>query len=142
MVHRLLERYLDGGKTVNAPKWEDMCKHSSNMENKAANAERSSIKYKQVEFMQDKIGQKFDGVISGVTGWGIYVELENKCEGMVSVNTLDDDFYIFDEKNYCLVGRHSHRKFQLGDEVKVEIARANLEKKQLDFRLIKEKFSK
>jgi len=142
MVHRLLERYLDGGKTVNAPKWEDMCKHSSNMENKAANAERSSIKYKQVEFMQDKIGQQFNGVISGVTGWGIYVELENKCEGMVSVNTLDDDFYIFDEKNYCLVGRHSHRKFQLGDEVKVEIARANLEKKQLDFRLVKEKYSK
>lgn len=142
MVHRLLERYLDGGKTVNAQKWEDMCKHSSNMENKAANAERSSIKYKQVEFMQDKIGQEFSGVISGVTDWGIYVELENKCEGMVSVNTLDDDFYIFDEKNYCLVGRHSHRKFQLGDEVKVEIIRANLEKKQLDFRLIKEKTRK
>jgi ribonuclease R len=142
MVHRLLDRYLEGGKTVNAPKWEDMCKHSSDMESKAASAERSSIKYKQVEFMQDKIGQEFSGVISGVTDWGIYVELENKCEGMVSVNTLDDDFYIFDEKNYCLVGRHSHRKFQLGDEVKVEIARANLEKKQLDFRLIKEKRSR
>ena len=142
MVHRLLERYLDGGKTVNAQKWEDMCKHSSDMENKAANAERSSIKYKQVEFMQDKIGQEFSGVISGVTDWGIFVELENKCEGMVSVNTLDDDFYIFDEKNYCLVGRHSHRKFQLGDEVRVEITRANLEKKQLDFRLIKEKIRK
>jgi ribonuclease R len=139
MVHRLLERYLDGGKTVNAQKWEDMCKHSSDMENKAANAERSSIKYKQVEFMQDKIGQEFSGVISGVTDWGIYVELENKCEGMVSVNTLDDDFYLFDEKNYCLVGRHTHRKFQLGDEVNVEIIRANLEKKQLDFRLIKQK---
>lgn len=142
MVHRLLERYLDGGKTVNAPKWEDMCKHSSDMENKAANAERSSIKYKQVEFMQDKIGQEFAGVISGVTDWGIYVELENKCEGMVSVNTLDDDFYLFDEKNYCLVGRHSHRKFQLGDEVNVEITRANLEKKQLDFRLIKQKITR
>ena len=139
MVHRLLERYLEGGKTVNAQKWEDMCKHSSDMENKAANAERSSIKYKQVEFMQDKIGQEFSGVISGVTDWGIYVELENKCEGMVSVNTLDDDFYLFDEKNYCLVGRHSHRKFQLGDEVNVEIIRANLEKKQLDFRLIQQK---
>lgn len=142
MVHRLLERYLEGGKTVNAQKWEDMCKHSSDMENKAANAERSSIKYKQVEFMQDKIGQEFSGVISGVTDWGIYVELENKCEGMVSVNTLDDDFYLFDEKNYCLVGRHSHRKFQLGDEVSVEIIRANLEKKQLDFRLIKQKFTR
>lgn len=138
MVHRLLEHYLDGGKSANALKYEDMCKHSSNMENKAANAERSSIKYKQVEFMQDKIGQEFMGVISGVTDWGIYVELENKCEGMVSVNSLDDDFYIFDEKNYCLIGRHAHRKYQLGDEVKVEISRANLEKKQLDFRLVKD----
>lgn len=138
MVHRLLERYLDGGKSVSAQKWEDMCKHSSEMENRAASAERSSIKYKQVEFMQDKVGEEFPGVISGVTDWGIYVELENKCEGMVSVNTLDDDFYIFDEKNYCLVGRHSHRKFQLGEEVRVQIAKANLEKKQLDFRLIRE----
>ena len=138
MVHRLLERYLQGGRTVSAPKWEDMCKHSSVMESKAANAERSSTKYKQVEFMQDKIGEEFNGVISGVTEWGIFVELENKCEGMVSVSSLADDFYIFDEKNYCLVGRHSHQKFQLGDVVKVEIIRANLEKKQLDFRLIKE----
>lgn len=138
MVHRLLERYLQGGRTVSAPKWEDMCKHSSVMESKAANAERSSTKYKQVEFMQDKIGEEFSGVISGVTEWGIFVELENKCEGMVSVSSLADDFYIFDEKNYCLVGRHSHQKFQLGDVVNVEIIRANLEKKQLDFRLIKE----
>lgn len=136
MVHRLLERYLDGGKTVNAQKWEDMCKHSSEMENRGTSAERSSIKYKQVEFMQDKVGQEFMGAISGVTDWGIYVELENKCEGMVSMNSLNDDFYIFDEKNYCLVGRHTHRKYQLGDEVKVEIIRANLEKKQLDFRLV------
>lgn len=142
MVHRLLERYLDGGKSVNATKWEDMCKHSSDMESKAASAERSSIKYKQVEFMMDKIGQEFDGVISGVTNWGLYVELENKCEGMISINSLDDDFYIFDEKNYCLEGRHSHRKFQLGDEVKIEITRANLEKKQLDFILTKQKFKK
>jgi ribonuclease R len=142
MVHRLLDRYLEGGKTANAQKYEDMCKHSSDMENKAANAERSSIKYKQVEFMQDKIGQEFIGVISGVTDWGIFVELENKCEGMVSVSSLDDDFYIFDEKNYCLVGRHSHRQYQLGDEVKVEIIRANLEKKQLDFRLIKDRSGK
>ena len=142
MVHRLLERYLEGGKTVNAQKWEDMCKHSSEMESKAANAERSSIKYKQVEYMMDKIGQEFKGVISGVTDWGIFVELENKCEGMVSVSSLDDDFYIFDEKNYCLVGRHSHQKFQLGDQLNVEIIRANLEKKQLDFRLVKEKGEK
>ncbi|MDO8929983.1 MAG: VacB/RNase II family 3'-5' exoribonuclease, partial [Bacteroidota bacterium] len=107
MVHRLLQRYLEGGRTVSAPKWEDMCKHSSVMESKAANAERASTKYKQVEFMQDKIGEEFNGVISGVTEWGIFVELENKCEGMVSVSSLADDFYIFDEKNYCLVGRHS-----------------------------------
>ena len=138
MVHRLLDRYLAGGKTANAAKWEDMCKHSSDMENKAANAERSSIKYKQVEFMMDKIGQEFKGVVSGVTDWGIFVELDNKCEGLVSVSSLDDDFYIFDEKNYCLVGRHSHQKYQLGDELTVEIIRANLEKKQLDFRLVRE----
>lgn len=138
MVHRLLQRYLEGGRTVSAPKWEDMCKHSSVMESKAANAERASTKYKQVEFMQDKIGEEFSGVISGVTEWGIFVELENKCEGMVSVSSLADDFYIFDEKNYCLVGRHSQQKFQLGDVVNVEIIRANLEKKQLDFRLVKE----
>lgn len=138
MVHRLLDRYLAGGKTVSAPKWEDMCKHSSDMENKAANAERSSIKYKQVEFMMDKIGQEFKGVVSGVTDWGIFVELENKCEGLVSVSSLDDDFYIFDEKNYCLEGKHTHQKYQLGDELMVEIIRANLEKKQLDFRLVRE----
>ncbi|MGE5394808.1 MAG: ribonuclease R [Candidatus Saccharibacteria bacterium] len=138
MVHRLLDRYLAGGKTVNAAKWEDMCKHSSDMENKAANAERSSIKYKQVEFMMDKIGEEFKGVVSGVTDWGIFVELENKCEGLVPVSSLDDDFYIFDEKNYCLVGRHTQQKYQLGDELTVEIVRANLEKKQLDFRLVRE----
>jgi ribonuclease R len=138
MVHRLLDRYLAGGKTVNAAKWEDMCKHSSDMENKAANAERASIKYKQVEFMMDKIGEEFKGVVSGVTDWGIFVELENKCEGLVPVSSLDDDFYIFDEKNYCLVGRHTQQKYQLGDELTVEIMRANLEKKQLDFRLVRE----
>jgi ribonuclease R len=139
MVHRLLARYLDGGNSVNALKYEDMCKHSSDMETRAASAERSSIKYKQVEFMQDKIGEEADGTISGVTDWGIYVELENKCEGMVSVSTLNDDFYIFDEKNYCLTGRHSHRTFQLGDSLRIRIVRANLEKKQLDFELVKDK---
>jgi ribonuclease R len=136
MVHRLLERYLKEGRSANAQKYEDMCKHSSEMESKAASAERSSIKYKQVEFMKDKIGQVFPGVISGVTDWGIYVELENKCEGMVPIRELDDDFYSFDEKNYCLVGRHSHKTYQLGEEVKVEIMRANLERKQLDFKLV------
>lgn len=136
MVHRLLERYLDGGRSVNAHKFEDYCKHSSEMENRAANAERASIKYKQVEFMKDRIGEILPGVISGITDWGIYVELENKCEGMVPMRDLDDDFYTFDERNYCLVGRHSHKTYQLGEEVKVEISRANLEKKQLDFKLV------
>ena len=136
MVHRLLERYLDGGRSANAQKYEDMCKHSSEMENRAANAERSSIKYKQVEFMKDKIGEVYEGVVSGVTDWGIYVELENKCEGMVPIRELDDDFYIFDEKNYCLVGKHSNKIYQLGEEVTVEILRANLDRKQLDFKLI------
>lgn len=137
MVHRLLERYLGGGRSVNAQKFEDYCRHSTDMEIRAASAERSSIKYKQVEFMKDKIGEVYPGVISGVTDWGIYVELEeNKCEGMVSIRDLDDDFYIFDEKNYCLVGRHSKRTYQLGELVKVEIVRANLEKKQLDFKLV------
>ena len=138
MVHRLLERYLDGGRSVNGQKYEEHCKHSSEMESRAANAERSSIKYKQVEFMKDHIGETFPGVISGVTDWGIYVELENKCEGMVPLRELDDDFYIFDEKNYCLVGRHSRKTYQLGEEVRVEIIRANLEKKQLDFKLVNE----
>jgi ribonuclease R len=137
MVHRLLERYLDGGRSGNAQKFEEYCKHSTDMEIRAATAERSSIKYKQVEFMKDKIGEVHPGVISGITDWGIYVELEeNKCEGMVSIRDLDDDFYIFDEKNYCLTGRHSKKTYQLGESVKVEIVRANLEKKQLDFKLI------
>ena len=134
MVHRLLERYNNGGSSVSATEWEDYCKHSSDMEQLASNAERASIKYKQVEFMSERIGQVFDGVISGVTEWGIYVELiENKCEGMLPIRDLDDDFYSFDEKNYCLVGRRYHKKYQLGDELTVKVARANLDKKQLDF---------
>src|SRR5665647_2701123 len=137
MVHRLLDRYLQDGTSVAANKYEDMCKHSSDMENRAANAERASIKYKQVEFMSDKIGQQYKGVISGVTEWGIYVELEeNKCEGMVPLHELTDDYYQFDEKNYCITGRRSRRRYQLGDEVEIEILRANLEKKQLDFKIV------
>lgn len=136
MVHRLLERYADGGRSVNQQEYEDMCRHSSDREQLAANAERASIKYKQVEFMAGHLGEEFDGVISGVTEWGIYVEIvENKCEGMVPIRDLDDDYYTFDEKNYCLVGRRYHRRFQLGDEVRVQVARANLDKKQLDFTL-------
>lgn len=136
MVHRLLEKYLAGGKSVSADVFEEKCEHSSNMEQIAANAERASIKYKQVEFMSDKVGMTFDGVISGIQEWGIYVELnENKCEGMIPIRELGNDYYVFDEKNYCLTGRRSNKKFQLGDEITVKVAKANLEKKQLDFKL-------
>ncbi|HEY6913130.1 MAG TPA: ribonuclease R [Paludibacter sp.] len=134
MVHRLLEKYADGGRSVNASEYEEYCQHSSDMEQLASNAERASIKYKQVEFMSERLGQVFDGVISGVTEWGIYVELiENKCEGMVPIRDLDDDFYTLDDKNYCLVGRRFHKKYQLGDVITVKVARANLDRKQLDF---------
>jgi ribonuclease R len=133
MVHRLLEKYLAGGRSANEQKYEDLSKHSSDMETRAANAERASIKYKQVEFMQDLIGKIYPGVISGVTDFGVFVELENKIEGMIPIRELDDDFYIFDEKNYMLAGRHSHKTYQLGDEITVKIWRTNLEKKQLDF---------
>ncbi len=137
MVHRLLEKYLDGGRSANEQKYEELCKHSSDMEGRAANAERASIKYKQVEFMQDYIGKVYPGTISGVTDWGIYVELENKIEGMIPIAELDDDFYIFDENNYALVGRHSHKTFQLGESIHITVWRTNLERKQLDFRLAK-----
>lgn len=137
MVHRLLEKYLEGGRSANEQKYEELCKHSSEKESKAANAERTSIKYKQVEFMQQHIGKEYPGTISGVTDWGVYVELENKIEGMIPVSELDDDFYIFDERNYALVGRHKHKTYQLGDVIQVKVWRTNLERKQLDFRLAK-----
>lgn len=137
MAHRLLEKYLAGGRSASEQKYEDLCKHSSDMEARAANAERASNKYKQVEFMQAHIGKIYPGVISGVTDWGIFVELENKVEGMIPIRELDDDFYVFDEKNYQLVGKHSHKIFQLGDEISVKVWRTNLEKKQLDFQLAK-----
>lgn len=137
MVHRLLEHYLAGGRTVTQKKYEAMCDHCSSMEQVAANAERSSIKYKQVEFMQDKLGQVFDGVISGVTEWGLYVELnENKCEGLVPIRDLDDDYYEFDEKNYCLIGRRKKRQYRLGDPISIKVAQANLDCKQLDYQLV------
>lgn len=139
MVHRLLEKYLEGGRSANEQKYEDLCKHSSDMETRASSAERASIKYKQVEFMQDHIGKTYPGVISGVTDWGIFVELENKIEGMVPIRELGDDFYIFDEKNYALVGRHSNKTYQLGDAVNIKIWRTNLEKKQLDFLMAENK---
>lgn len=138
MVHRLLTKYLDeNGRSVSEKKYEALCDHSSGMEQIAANAERASIKYKQVEFMSERLGQVYDGVISGVTEWGLYVELnENKCEGMIPIRDLDDDYYEFDEKNYCLRGRRKNRVYSLGDTITVKVARANLEKKQLDFALM------
>ena len=137
MVHRLLTKYLDEhGRTVSEKKYEALCEHSSAMEQLAASAERASVKYKQVEFMNERLGQVYDGVISGVTEWGLYVELnENKCEGMVPIRDLDDDYYEYDEKNYCLRGRRKKHVYSLGDAITVRVARANLEKKQLDFAL-------
>ncbi len=137
MVHRLLTRYLDGGRSVSEVKYEEYCDHCSDMEQLAANAERASIKYKEVEFMSEHIGEEYEGTISGVTEWGIYVEInENKCEGMVPVRLLDDDYYDFDEKNYCLVGRRYHHQYNLGDSVKIRVEKADLERKQLDFSLV------
>lgn len=139
MVHRLLTRYMEGGRSAQADKYENLCEHSSAMEQTAASAERASIKYKQVEFMGAHIGSVFDAVISGVTEWGLYAEInENKCEGMIPMRDLGNDYYELDEKNYCLIGRRHHRKFSLGDPVKIKVARANLEKKQLDFTLVDE----
>ena len=141
LVHRLLQYYLDGeGEKPDKAKLEALCRQSSNMERRAVEAERNSIKYKQVEYMSDKVGKCFDGVISGVSEWGIYVELnESKCEGMVHIRELNDDFYIFDEDNYCIKGKRLGRTFQLGEPLRIELSRANLMKKQLDFRLPEEK---
>jgi ribonuclease R len=137
LVHRLLERYIGGGRSVSHTKYSELCEHCSNMEMLAANAERASIKYKQVEYMSERLGKVYDGVISGVTEWGLYVELnENKCEGLVPIRDLQDDYYEFDEKNYCLTGRHYRHRFRLGDPITVQVAQANLERKQLDFTLV------
>jgi ribonuclease R len=137
MVHRLLQHYLDGGKSADAVKLEEDCVHSSDMEKLAADAERSSIKYKQVQYLKDKIGQEYDGKISGVTEWGIFVEIiENHCEGMIRLRDLTDDNYFFDEDNYCLRGKKNGKVLTLGDEVRIEVKRADLVKKQLDFALV------
>ena len=134
MVHRLLTKYQDGARSANQDKYEELCEHCSDMEQTAQQAERDSIKYKMVEFMADKIGNEYDAHISGIQSYGIYCEVdENHCEGMVSMHDLDDDYYDFDERNYCLVGRRHHNKYQLGDPVRIKVARANLEKRQLDF---------
>lgn len=137
MVHRLLSRYMAGGRSADKVKTEDECSHSSDMEQLASHAERASIKYKQVEYMSERLGEIYDGVVSGVTEWGLYVELDdNLCEGLVPVRDLVNDFYDFDQKNYCLVGRKTHTRYTLGDRVKVQVARADIDKKQLDFALI------
>ena len=134
MVHRLLTRYMDGGRSANQDHYEELCEHCNEMEQTSQNAERDSIKYKMVEFMADKVGLEFDAHISGVQSYGIYCEIdENHCEGLVGMHDLDGDYYEFDERNYCLVGRRHHQKYQLGDAVRIKVARANIEKRQLDF---------
>ena len=136
MVHRRLTKYQEGGRSANQEHYEELCEHSSDMEQTAQNAERDSIKYKMVEFMADKIGQEFDGHISGIQSYGIYVEIdENHCEGMVPMHDLSGDYYEFDEAHYQLIGRRHHNKYQLGDPIRIKVARANIEKRQLDFTL-------
>ena len=136
MVHRLLTAYLEGRGTESREIYEALCLHSSKMERLATEAERASIKYKQVEFMSDKLGQKFEGVISGVTEWGVYVEIiENQCEGMIHIRELGDDFYEYDEENYAIKGRSSGKIYTLGDRVQIEVVKADLQKKQLDYRI-------
>ncbi len=135
MVHRLLTAYLSNENPGKAEKLEKLCEHSSKMERLSMEAERASVKYKQVEYMMDKTGKKFEGIISGVTEWGIYVEIiENQCEGMIHIRELDDDFYEYDEDNYCIRGRSTGKVYTLGDRVMVRVVKADLEKKQLDYR--------
>ncbi|NQX98093.1 MAG: ribonuclease R, partial [Flavobacteriales bacterium] len=137
IVHRLLQHYLDGGSSVNQQEVEDQCKHSSKMEIAATEAERTSIKYKQVEFLEDKIGEEFEGVISGVSEWGLYVQIiDNMCEGMVRLSDIEGDYYTFDAPNYCAVGKNTGQEYRMGDQVKIKVRRADLVKKQLDFELV------
>ena len=136
MVHRLLTKYQEGGRSANKEKYEEFCEHCSDMEQISQNAERDSIKYKMVEFMADKIGNTYDAHISGLTSYGIYAQIdENHCEGMIPIRDLGNDYYDFDEKNFVIVGRRHHTKYQLGDPIRIQVARANIERKQLDFTL-------
>ena len=140
MVHRLLTKYQAGGRSANEKHYEELCVHSSDMEQIAQNAERDSIKYKMVEYMGDKLGEEYDAHISGITSYGIYAEIDdNHCEGMVPMRDLDDDYYDFDERNFCLVGRRRHHRYQLGDPIRIRVAAANVEKKQLDFVIVPNK---
>lgn len=139
MAHRLLEHYLDNGHSANEEAYEKMCLHSSQMEKKAADAERASVKYKQAEYLEGNIGKEYSGIISGVTEWGMYVEIiENKCEGMVRLRDITDDFYVLDEKNYCIIGQRKKKKYQLGDEVNIMVKKVDLSKRQIDFTLIRD----
>lgn len=139
MVHRLLFHYLNGGQSANAEHYEELCKHSSQMEKKAADAERASVKYKQAEYLRDQVGNIFSGVISGVTEWGMYVEIiDNKCEGMIRLRDISDDFYTLDEKNYAIIGQRKKKVYQLGDEVKIRVKNVDLTKKQIDFSLVQD----
>ena len=139
MVHRLLQHYLDGGKSANAEEFEKKCKHSSDMEYLASSAERDSIKYMQIKFMQDHKDEEFRGVISGVTEWGIYVEIiSNKCEGMIRIRDIKGDYFIFDEREYAIIGERTKKKYTLGDEVTVMVKNTDLIKRHLDFALIPE----
>ena len=142
MVHRLLTKYQGGGRSANKEKYEEYCEHCSDMEQISQNAERDSIKYKMVEFMADKIGNTYDAHISGLTSYGIYAQIdETHCEGMIPIRDLGDDYYDFDEKNFVIVGRRHHTKYQLGDAIRIQVARANLERKQLDFTLAESNYS-
>ncbi len=137
MVHRLLEHYLEEGKSASEEVYEKKSVHSSQMEKKAADAERASVKYKQAEYLEGNVGEKYTGIISGLTEWGMYVEIiENKCEGMVRLRDINDDFYVLDEKNYCIIGQRKKKKYQLGDEVTIMVKKVDLAKRQIDFTLV------
>ena len=137
MVHRLLFDYMHGAASVDEEMFESMCKHSSDMEKRAMEAERASIKYKQAEFLLDHVGEEFDALISGVSKWGIYAELiGNRCEGLIRMNALDDDFYYLDEDNYQIIGQRWGRTYRLGDAIKVKVRNVDMQKKQIDFDLI------
>jgi ribonuclease R len=137
LAHRLLDHYLLGGPSASEEAYEKMSLHASQMEKKAADAERASVKYKQAEYLENNIGTEYNGIISGVTEWGMYVEIiENKCEGMVRLRDITDDFYVLDEKNYCIVGQRKKKVYQLGDEVTIRVKKVDLSKRQIDFSLV------
>ena len=137
MVHRLLADYDAGRKSPDVEGLESKCKHASEMERKATSAERASIKYMQVHFLADKVGQFYEGIVSGVTEWGLFVEIiANKCEGLVRLRTMDDDYYVFDEDNFCVKGSRTGKQYRLGDRVMIVVKKADLIRKQLDFELI------